>query len=365
LIDDIFVINPVAHAFNMTAENIQPNRYAEANRDTILAICDWQPPGIGLESPTDLLTDWKVETLAKTLFLETNVDLAAFHCLRLDSYFKDGGCSREKTVEAVTKYPDRFLAYVGLDPTAGLDVCMRELNEQLDEIPDAIGLKMYPAQVEPMRSWRADDPKLMFPLFECAQQRGIKTIAIHKAVPLGPVPMNPYRIDDLEGAATAFPDLAFEIIHAGLAFLDETASALARYPNVYANLEATMSLIVKAPRLFEQILATFLMWGGPQKIIYSDGCMGVHSQPLLELFMNFELGDESVKGLGVPQLTHEVKSLILGGNYARIIDLDVEEAKRRIADDEFAREVRASGLQPPYSNWKAELARRPDLVAAG
>jgi len=72
-----------------------------------------------------------------------------------------------------------------------------------------------------------------------------------------------------------------------------------------------------------------------------------------------------VKGLGVPQLTHEVKSLILGGNYARIIDLDVEEAKRRIADDEFAREVRASGLQPPYSNWKAELARRPDLVAAG
>jgi len=55
-------------------------------------------------------------------------------------------------------------------------------------------------------------------------------------------------------------------------------------------------------------------------------------------------------------LTHDDKALILGGNYARIIGLDVEAAKAAIADDEFARERAATGLQEPHSNWRAELA---------
>ena len=32
--------------------------------------------------------------------------------------------------------------------------------------------------------------------------------------------MNPYRIDDIDIAADAFPDLSFEIVHAGVAFVD-------------------------------------------------------------------------------------------------------------------------------------------------
>ena len=48
----------------------------------------------------------------------------------------------------VTRFPDRFVGYVGVDPTAGLEVCLEQLEEQLDELPQAVGLKMYPAQVE-------------------------------------------------------------------------------------------------------------------------------------------------------------------------------------------------------------------------
>src|SRR3546814_6907342 len=50
-----------------------------------------------------------------------------------------------------------------------------------------------------------DDPEVAFPLFERAQALGIKVIAIHKAVPLGPVPMEHYRVDDIDRALTAFP----------------------------------------------------------------------------------------------------------------------------------------------------------------
>jgi hypothetical protein len=253
----------------------------------------------------------------------------------------------------VTKYPDRFLAYVGLDPTLGLERCIEQLDRQLADIPDAVGLKLYPGQVEPLRSWRMDDPSLAFPLFERAQNAGIKTVAVHKAAPLGPVPMDPYRIDDVEGAADAFPDLSFEIIHAGLAFTTETALAVGRFPNVYANLELTTALLVKAPRQFELALGELLMWAGPEKIIYSDGSMGLHSQPILERFRDLAFSEESVQTFGVT-LTPEMKALILGGNYARIIGLDVEAAKAKIADDQFARAHAASGLQAPYANWRAD-----------
>jgi predicted TIM-barrel fold metal-dependent hydrolase len=299
------------------------------------------------------MTDWPVEVLARTLFLESDVDMAANMYLRLDSWFKDGLCSRQKNVEVARRWPDRFFTYVGVNPIDGLDVCLRDLEAQMAELPKSIGLKLYPDQVQPFRSWRMDDPKLAYPLFERAQKLGIKTVAIHKAIPNGPVPINPYRVDDVDGAAIHFPDLSFEIIHSGLAFVDETCHALARFPNVYANLEITSLLMFHGPGLFNEILAQFLFWGGPEKIIYSDGTLFCHSQPLLKRFWELELSDELLTKYNLRQLTKQHKALILGGNYARIVGLDVEQATHKIANDEFARERQQTGMQPPYSNWLA------------
>ena len=363
MLDDMFVINPVAHAYNLEPDNLVPSRYSTPVYELLQALCiGWNPPDIGL-SPEMLATDWPIATLAKTLFLETEVDMAAHHTLRLDSYFKDGLCRHEKTREAVDRYPERFLAYVGVEPTMGLQACLDDFERQIEEIPNAVGLKLYPAQVNPLRSWRMDDPTLAFPLFERAQEAGIKTVAVHKAGPLGPVPMDPYRIDDVEGAADAFPDLSFEIIHAGIAFTTETALAISRFPNVYANLELTASLAVKAPRQLEHVLGEFLMWAGPEKIIYSDGCMGLHSQPILDWFHKLEFSQETVETYGVT-IGPADKALILGGNYARIVGLNVEEAKPRIADDEFSRVRAETGLQAPYSNWRADFEARSATTAA-
>jgi uncharacterized protein len=352
MIDDFFLINPIAHAYDLSAENVR-NRYGDGLRELLWQIHnEWNRPEY--QVPRDVfLTDWSMETLTKTLFLESRFDMAANMHLRLDSWFSDGLCSREKNVEAVTRWPDRYLTYVGVDPMAGLETCVNDLVDQMAELPASIGLKLYPDQVEPFRSWRMDDPTLAYPLFEKAQELGIKTVAIHKAVANGPVPLNPYRVDDVDGAAIHFPDLNFEIVHSGLAFVDETAQAIARFPNVYANLEVTTLLLHRAPGWFEEILGAFLFWGGVEKIIYSDGSMLGHSQPLLETFWNLELSDRMLERYGLEQLTKEDKALILGGNYARIVGLDIEAAKRRIAEDEFAVYQREHGLDPPYSNWLA------------
>ena len=121
------------------------------------------------------MSDWPMDALAKTLFLETDVDLAANMYLRLDSWFKDGLCSRDKNVEAARRWPDRFLTYVGVSPTRGSrSVCaISRIRCGSCRTPSN---KLYPDEVEPFRSWRMDDPKLAYPLFERAK-RLIRTVA--------------------------------------------------------------------------------------------------------------------------------------------------------------------------------------------
>jgi hypothetical protein len=58
----------------------------------------------------------------------------------------------------------------------------------------------------------------------------------------------PYRssaacaTSDIDAAAAAFPALQFEVVHGGFAFIEETAFQLARFANVWVNLETTSNL---------------------------------------------------------------------------------------------------------------------------
>ena len=63
-------------------------------------------------------------------------------CICGSTWFKDGLCSRDKNVEAARRWPDRFLTYVGVSPTRGLEVCLRDLEDQMRELPNSIGLKL-------------------------------------------------------------------------------------------------------------------------------------------------------------------------------------------------------------------------------
>ena len=77
--------------------------------------------------------------------------------------------------------------------------------------------------------------------------------------------------------------------------------------------------------------------------------------------LNLEFSEELRDKYNLKPLTKADKALILGGNYARIVDLEVEKAKKRIADDEFAQERARTGRQPPYSNWM-NWARQQGIV---
>ncbi len=347
---DVLVVDAVVHAFNLSRDNIA-SRYGEALWQGAHGMhMHFNPPGVSVP-PEVYLSDMPIETLVRTMFLESPVDVAVTHTLRLDSWFKDGFSSRAKTEEAVRRWPDRMLGYVGVDPTRPVDVCIREMEEQLRACPGAVGLKLYPHQMNPYEWRRADSPE-MLELFGRARELGLRTVALHKALPNGPVPLAPYAVEDIEVACDAYPDLNFEIIHAGMAFLDETAMAVARFPNVYANLETTAALLWRAPGMFAEILAKLMFFGGPHKILWASGFAMIHPKHTAELFWNLELPPALLDKYGLAPLPDPVKRMILGENYARMIGRDPTAMKAAVADDAFARAVRADGYRPPFSVWR-------------
>lgn len=348
---DTFVIDAVIHAYNLDPANAR-NKYGLQLGELIAGIhATWNPPGLAMDAGA-FRSDTSIETVVRTVFEESQTAMASHHVLRLDSWFHDGLSAFHKTKEARERWPQRMLAYVGVDPLAPQQVYLDDLRRQVEQMPDAVGLKLYPHAVDPYRRWRADDDDVMA-LFELAKNLGLKTIAIHKAVPNGAVPLDPYRVDDIDVAADAFPELAFEIVHSGMAFLEETAWAIGRYPNVYANLELTTLLLHKAPGWFEEILAQLIFWGGPEKILWSTGAVIVHPQPLLERFWSLRFSERVMEKFGLEQLTRADKEMMLGRNYAQMIGLDLAAAQDALRGDEFSRRQAEHGLGAPYAAWRA------------
>lgn len=349
MIGDAPVIDAVIHAYNMDPSNYA-NKFAKPLADLVYQSGQALGSSRYRLTPEQFYRDWSIEEAVNQVLVESDTDLAVYHVLPIFS-FHDGICNLDKALEATKRWPDRIITYCGVDPMS--ETALDELERQV-ELLKPVGLKLYPNSWlgEQIRGWKMDDPEIAFPLFERAQQLGIKVVAVHKALPLGPVPMEHYKVDDIDRAALAFPDLNFEIVHGGMAFLEETAWQLARFPNVYVNLEITSALAVTRPLAFTQAMAALIGPGGPgaiERILWGTGAMAFHPAPLLETFWHkFAFPEELVAQAGLPQITQEAKRKILFDNYSHITGLDLHARLARCQGDAFER-AKAGGIAEPFS----------------
>ena len=340
MLNDMFVIDSVSHAYDVGPSNYRVVDAATAISHMVYGIVSAAPPPYAM-APEAWLRNWTTDEVADMLFRQSTTDFSVFHPTPIYAYH-DGMTSVEKAADVVKRWPTRFRAYATVDPMRG-QAAIDELDRQV-ELLNPLGVKFYPSSwtSDHHRGWRMDDPEIAYPVIERAREHGL-VVAIHKAVPFGNVPMNPYKVDDLDTAAATFPDVNFEIVHGGVAFIEETAWLAARFPNVWINLEGTTMLLHSRPRLFADIILGLCKLGGATvlpRLLWSSGCMAYHPRPLLEAFAEFSFPQDMLEVSGnmapVPQLTEADKRGILGENYARLHGLDIEQLKADMSDDPFS-----------------------------
>lgn len=374
--DTPFIIDAVAHPYNFREDNYGDSSYAQLGASSTAELA-WAlvaaAPDPSYTLPRSAyLSDWSVDDTAAMLFKESLTDVSVCHHLPIYAY-KDGLVSMEKTAEAVEKYPNRFIgAYAGIDPLHGKEA-LRSLERQLEMYGNkTIGVKMYPTSWanDTVRNWRMDDAEVTFPILEKAMENGIKVTAVHKSIPIGPVPGDEYAPGDVAGAATHFPEMNFEVVHAGISHVEETAWLMARYPNIYINLEIWNIVLLRRPRVFAKLILDLLSVGGAyvlDRMVWGTGTILHHPRPTIEAFLDFEFPEDLLEQAGllgpIPQITMEQKKKILADNYATMHGLDLDQIKNNVGTDKFTREP--GELPAPYSTTsKWEEIRQAQQVNA-
>ena len=336
-LDDVFVADAVVHAYNQAESNFRVPRYAQQVAEIGVGLESKMPDGYR-RTRESFLSDWPIEETENSLFRESRTDFAVIHPQSI-TVFYDGLTAEAKAEQFVERNPTRTAALASID-AVGMDDPQAELTRQVEAF-DPHGVKVYPSYWEQdgtHHGFKMDDPEVAFPLWEHAADLGLDVVAVHKALPFGAVPMDSYKVGDVEEAAASFPDLTFEIVHGGLSFAEETGWQIARHPNVYVNLELTLAELVTAPESFAETLEDLLYGGGElalEKILWGTGAPHFHPGLLLERFWEYDF-PEMQSFSGTFEITQEDKKKILGENWAEAHGFDIDEIQSDIADDEYS-----------------------------
>jgi hypothetical protein len=351
-LDDVFVADAVSHAYNFAPSNYAVEKDAQMVVEMSVGM-DQQFPPEYRRTAASITRDWDAEETANLLFRESQTDFAVFHPQTIQC-FEDGLTAEYKAKDFIESHPSRTAALASVD-AIGMDDPQAELTRQVEEF-DPHGVKVYPSYWTDKghQSFTMDDPEHAFPLWEHAVDLGLDVVAVHKAMPIGGVPMEPYKVGDVDEAAASFPDLNFEIVHGGLTFARETGWQLARFDNVYVNLELTGGMAPLAPKTFVRSMRDLLWAGGEaavDQIIWGSGTPQYHPQLLLEAFWEFDFPEMEWWG-GTHTITQEHKRKILGENFCEAHNFDIDELQTQIEDDEYSDQELVT---EPYSTTEFEV----------
>ncbi|SEN02362.1 hypothetical protein SAMN05216388_1001180 [Halorientalis persicus] len=349
-LDDVFVADAVSHAYNLHPSNYAIERYAQPVVDLMTGQEKAMPDGYQ-RTEESFLTDWDPQVTANMLFRESQVDFTVFHPQSI-TIFEDGLTALEKGERFVSEHPDRSAPLASVD-IIGMDDPGAELERQVERF-GAHGVKVYPSywSDDGHHGFQMDDPEQAFPLWERAADLDLDVIAVHKAVPFGNVPLDPYRVEDVKEAAASFPDLNFEIVHGGFILAEETGYRIAEHDNVYVNLEITAADAATRPDAFVETMENLLYAGGKEatdKIMWGCGTPQYHPRLLLESFWNLDFPEMDSRD-GKFTITEDDKRKMVGANLAEAHGFDVDELQDSIGDDEYS-----GDLEEPYSTTPFEV----------
>lgn len=216
------------------------------------------------------------------------------------------------------KYPDRAVLGGGVDPVAmGLKGALDQIEYQVREL-GAKSMKFYPF------TWKCDDREIAYPLFAKCRDLGVKLVQFHKLLPGMLIDTEVFKPNEIQAPARDFPELSFLIHHPGDLYFYETVDITQRFPNVYLVLTPTLHMLVAKPRWAQEKLGFLLQQCGPEKLLYgSEGPALGDPNIYVDAFLNMTMPQDLQEGYGYPDFTAEDRALVLGGNLARLLGIDL------------------------------------------
>lgn len=318
----MYVFDNVIHAYDLSDRNLRPDRpSAETARDHMVGALGPRRR----QSPDLLKREWLAKDMYRLVFEESPTDLAMAQVVPIYDWYTNWFAPIQAQYDMAAAYPDRVLFCGGADPNLeGIPKALEGIEFQAKEL-GAKSMKFYNGHLE--GSWRCDDAEIAYPLYEKCQQVGIDVLQFHKGIPFGDQNMEDLRPNDLQKAARDFPDMKFIIHHLAYPYVDETISIAARFPNIYLALSGTVSLFMIAPRKLQEIMGRLLYEVGSTKLLWgSEAALVGSPAPYLRLLADLEIAEDLRDGYGYPQITRADKRAILGGNFARLLGMDLEKA---------------------------------------
>jgi hypothetical protein len=344
-----FIIDGVCHPYNFAQGNLN-GRFGQIFNDVMHSFHPLVNPAGKAMTRSEWEHDWQPQEFIETMLLESWTDLCTVHSTPIYDAYHDGLVSNEKGAWLKQRFPDRVIWYTCVDLFDDRAKVLRTLEENLEKGAD--GIKLYPSRYVDgfTESWRMDSRETAFPVFELAAKRGIRNIAVHKALPIGPISSEGMLVDDISAAANCFTELNFQIVHAGFMFLEETCMLLRNHPNIYATMEASMLFTILDPAHQVRLFSEFFAAGGFEKVIYASAAVNPHPQVVIDALLDFQMPEQSPF-----QLNEQARGLIMGGNLARLHGIDTDERRRLLSGDEFERQRSTAGLLEPWTSVRKVL----------
>lgn len=354
MINGNLVIDAVVHPWNMAPENQNPESKAQiaAVHAAHLMSVDDDNAQYRL-ADDEIFRDIDYDTIARAEFVESPVDFAVIHSLPNLGFGIDYITDPDKAVAFRDAYPDRCITYGTVD-TPITATAIEQLERQVGEL-GIDGLKLYPAFFYDGKGegWRLDGQDFATPLLEACQRLGVKHVAVHKALWLEPAPEAAFAIDDMDAGLSRFPDIQFEMVHGGVAFLDQTIALMQAHPNLFLTLETTFQFLLTKPRVFDKIFGSLITQVGSDRLLFASGNNLGHPAPLLEKFIDYSFSEAHIVEFQINQLTEKDRANILGLNAARLHGLVPQQLLENIADDKF-QTARNDGIPQPWSGLRGD-----------
>jgi predicted TIM-barrel fold metal-dependent hydrolase len=338
MIDDYFVFDAVIHSYDHSDANLRDDQWDSplARQISINTGSRIPTPGRDVGFPEDGSYErkWTPEELHRLVFETSGTDMAMAHTIPVFDWYRDGLAPVEANYRLSQIYPDEVVFCGGVDPVYHGDGTLDEMERQAVEWGTK-AFKFYNAHVND-NSWRCDDEKLAYPMYEKARELGINILQFHKGIPLGTTDIEDSRAVDLQRAARDFPDMTFIIYHLAYPYVEECINIAARFPNIYLALSGNVAFYFLRPQQFYMQFGQALQDVGSQRLLWgSESPLVGNPQPYIHALATMQIPHDLQEGYGFPAITDDDRRNILGLNYARLLGID-PAAKTSVSSGEPA-----------------------------